>query len=203
MTNTLSRRCLALLVALAHVLLGCPPANPPLAPTPGWIERREVNLVAVPGGLVDVAGGKLLVHRVDLVLDTRLGRETLGAVYDSASGLWRWSFESQYDGSIFVDESGATFTVGSLAPGAALPGTHWVKLDATRMATKGGLVHEYGADHRLAARYWRSDPYPRIVQRSALVAGAPRVREIDQCTSASACRSTGPPGRSRTPAGRC
>jgi RHS repeat-associated protein len=187
MTTAPSRRRFALLLALAQLLLGCPPANPPLAPSVGWIERREPNFVGVPGGLVDVAGGKLLVHRTDLELDTRLGRETLGAVYDSAGGLWRWSFESQYDGAIFVDESGASFAVASLAPGAAIPGSHWIKLDATRMATKGGLVHEYGTDRRLAARYWRSDPYPRVVQHRTPIAGAPRVTAIEQCTSAAAC----------------
>jgi RHS repeat-associated protein len=187
MARHASRRGFALLLALAQLLLGCPPPNPPLAPVAGWVERREPNLAAVPGGFVDVAGGEFLVTRTDLVLDTRLGRETLGAVYDSASGVWRWSFESSYDGAIFTDESGASFAVASLAPGAAIPGTHWVKLDATRMKTKGGLVHEYGADHRLVARYWSSDPYPRIVQRYTLLAGAPRVTAIEQCTSASAC----------------
>jgi RHS repeat-associated protein len=187
MTRTASRRGFALLLALAQLLLGCPPPNPPLAPVAGWVERREPNLAAVPGGFVDVAGGKFLVSRTDLVLDTRLGREVLGAVYDSATGLWRWSFESSYDGTLFSDESGASFAVASLASGAAIPGTHWVKLDATRMKTKGGLVYEYGPDHRLAARYWSSDPYPRIVQRYTLLAGAPRATQIEQCTSASAC----------------
>jgi RHS repeat-associated protein len=187
MAPTASRRVFALLLALAQLLLGCPRPNPPLAPVAGWVERREPNLVAVPGGFVDVAGGKFLVQRTDLVLDTRLGREVLGALYDSVAGVWRWSFESSYDGAIFTDESGASFAVASLAPGAAVAGTHWVKLDATRMKTKGGLVHEYGADQRLAARYWSSDPYPRIVQRSTLIAGAPRVTAIEQCTSASAC----------------
>lgn len=182
-----ARRTGAALLALAQLLLGCPPANPPLAPVTGFRERCEPNFVAVPGGLVDVAGGKLVVQRTDLVLDTRLGREVLGAVYDSAAGAWRWSFESRYDGATFVDESGASFAVGALAAGAAIPGTWWVKLDATRMATKGGLVHEYGAGGLLAARYWASDPYPRIVLRAASVAGAQRIVAMDQCTAAAAC----------------
>ena len=182
-----ARRAFAALLALAQLLLGCPPANPPLAPAVGFSERREPNLVAVPGGVVDVAGGKLLVSRTDLVLDTRLGREALGAVYDSAAGAWRWSFDSRYDGATFVDESGASFAVAALAAGAAIPGTWWVKLDATRMKTKGGLVHEYGAGGLLAARYWASDPYPRIRLRTATVAGALRVTAIDQCTAATAC----------------
>jgi RHS repeat-associated protein len=182
-----ARRTLAALLALAQLLLGCPPANPPLAPALGYRERCEPNLVAVPGGLLDVAGGKLLVQRTDLVLDTRLGREVLGAVYDSAAGAWRWSFESRYDGATFVDESGASFAVGALAAGAAIPGTWWVKLDATRMKTKGGLVHEYGAAGLLAARYWASDPYPRIRVRTATVGGALRIVAMDQCTAATAC----------------
>jgi RHS repeat-associated protein len=181
------RRTLGALLALAQLLLGCPPANPPLLPSAGLPERRATNLVAVPGGFVDVAGGKLLVRRVDLELDTRLGREPLGAVYDSAAGAWRWSFDSRYDGASFVDETGASFAVGALAPGAALPGTVWVKLDAARIKTKGGLVHEYGAGGLLAARYWASDPYPRLRYRAATVAGALRITAIEQCTSASAC----------------
>ena len=182
-----SRRALAGWLALAQLLLGCPPANPPLSAVAGLAERRELNLVAVPGGAVDVAGGKLLVRRIDLELDTRLGREALGAIYDSAAGGWRWSFESHYDGATFVDESGASFAVAALAPGAALPGTAWVKLDATRMKTKGGLVHEYGAGGLLTARYWASDPYPRLRHRATTVAGALRVTAIEQCTSGSAC----------------
>jgi RHS repeat-associated protein len=181
------RTPLAALLALSQLLLGCPTSNPPLAPTPGTTERREPNLVAVPGGLVDVAGGKLLVHRTELVLDTRLGPEALSAVWDSAAGAWRWSFESRYDGSQFVDDTGAAFAVGGLAPGAAVAGTWWVKLDGARMKTKGGLVHEYGAGGLLAARYWASDPYPRIVHRSTSVAGALRTTRIEQCTAASAC----------------
>jgi RHS repeat-associated protein len=182
-----ARAPLAALLALAQLILGCPPWSPPLVPTPGTTERREPNLVAVPGGVVDVAGGKLLVHRTELVLDTRLGPEALSAVWDSAAGAWRWSFESRYDGSSFVDDTGAAFAVGGLAPGAAVAGTWWVKLDAARMKTKGGLVHEYGAGGLLAARYWASDAYPRIVHRSATVAGALRTTQIEQCTAASAC----------------
>jgi RHS repeat-associated protein len=182
-----SRRTFAVLLALAQLLLGCPRSNPPLAPSSGFVERRELNLVAVPGGFVDLAGGNLLIRRTDLELDTRLGRESLGAVYDAASGRWRWSFESHYDGAIFVDESGASFAVAGLAAGAAVPGTQWVKLDATRMKTKGGLVHEYGAGGLLAARYWSSDPHPRIRHASAVVAGTLRPTALEQCTSASAC----------------
>jgi YD repeat-containing protein len=182
-----SQRTLAALLVLVQLLLGCPPPNPPLPPVVGLVERRELNLVAVPGGFVDVAGGKLLVRRSDLVLDTRLGREELGAIYDSASLRWRWSFESSYDGATFVDESGASFAVASLANGAAIPGTYWVKLDATRVQTKGGLVHAYGAGGLLVERYWSSDPYPRIRHRSTTIAGGLRITAIEQCSGATAC----------------
>jgi RHS repeat-associated protein len=143
--------------------------------------------VAVPGGLVDVAGGNLLIERTDLVLDTRLGREVMGAIYDGASGRWRWSFESAYDGAIFTDASGARHTVATLPAGAAIPGTHWVKVDATRMKTKGGLVSEYGASGLLTARYWSSDPELRIEHRSTLLAGQLRITEIEQCSGSSPC----------------
>jgi RHS repeat-associated protein len=186
-TRSHSHRAVALLVALAQLLLGCPPANPPLSPAVGLVERREPNFVAVPGGVVDVAGGNFLVSREDLVLDTRLGRDVFGAIYSGGAAAWRFHFESSYDGATFVDETGASFAVGALAPGAAIPGTHWVKLDASRIKTKGGLVHEYDASGQLAARYWASDPYPRIRYLRQVVAGAPRVSAIEQCTSASAC----------------
>ncbi len=186
-SRPLPLRAFAVLLAVVQLLLGCPPPNLPLAPAVGLVERRLVNGVAVPGGFVDVAGGNFFVRRTDLVLDTRLGQESLGALYDLASGRWRWSFESRYDGATFVDESGASFPVGGLAPGDAVPGTFWVKLDASRMKTKGGLVHEYGGDGLLAARYWASDAYPRIRNLTTLLAGAARVTAIQQCTSASAC----------------
>jgi RHS repeat-associated protein len=182
-----ARAAFVLLLVAAQILLGCPPANPPLDPVAGLPERRSRNLVAVPGGFVDVAGGKLLVRRNDLELDTRLGRESIGAVYDAVAGAWRWSFDSRYDGATFVDDTGASFAVAALAPGAAIPGTTWVKLDAARMKTKGGLVHEYGAAGLLAARYWASDPYPRIRQQTASIAGALRISAIEQCTGATSC----------------
>jgi RHS repeat-associated protein len=187
MPTTKLRQPLAALLAVSQLLLGCPPSNPPLAPVPGTPERREPNLLAVPGGVVDVAGGKLLVHRTELVLDTRLGPDAVSAVWDSAAGAWRWSFDSRYDGSVFVDETGAAFAVGGLAPGTALAGTWWVKVDGARMKTKGGLVQEYGAGGLLAARYWSSDPYPRIVHRAATVAGTLRITHVEQCTAASTC----------------
>jgi len=182
-----SQRSLAALLVFLQLLFGCPAPNPPLSPVAGLAERRELNLVAVPGGYVDVAGGKLLVRRSDLVLDTRLGREELGAIYDSKSLRWRWSFESSYDGTTFVDESGASFAVAALANGAAIPGTYWVKLDATRIMTKGGLIHVYGAGGLLVERYWSSDPYPRIRHQNTTLAGALRTTAIEQCTSSSAC----------------
>ena len=57
-----------------------------------------------------------------------------------------------YDGQNFLDDSGAVHDVSLLADGDAIPGTHWVKLDAQRVKTKGGLVHHFNADsHRLLA----------------------------------------------------
>jgi YD repeat-containing protein len=60
-----------------------------------------------------------------------------------------------------------------------------VRVDGRTLKTKGGLVHEFDAAGRLAAVRWSSAPYPRLEYRSALVAGASRVIELHQWTSAS------------------
>ena len=76
--------------------------------------------------------------------------------------------------------------MAALAPGAAIPGTAWVKLDATRMKTKGGLVHEYGAGGRSRLATGRAIR-TRVPPPRDTVAGALRVTAIEQCTSGSAC----------------
>jgi RHS repeat-associated protein len=147
----------------------------------------ELARVAVPGGHVSAAGGNYFHARSDLSLDTRLGPFTLGAVYNSAWG-WTFSLDATYKSGTLRDATGASIPLGTLVAGAAAPGTHWVKLDATRVKTKGGLVHEFDpVTGRLVATHWSSSPYPRLRFVQAQVGGQWRTSAVEQCTAASAC----------------
>ncbi|HKJ25882.1 MAG TPA: RHS repeat domain-containing protein, partial [Myxococcota bacterium] len=178
--------CLLLLVAAGSGLVGCPPSPPPAA-RPGLYPHEAEARVAVPGGVVSVAGGTLHVARRLLEIDTRLGPLPLDARYDSVAGGWRWSFELELRDGVFTDASGASFDVAGVADGAVVSGTDWVKLGAGRMKTRGGLVHEFDAAGRLAEVHWRSDAYPRIRHATGMVGGEVRVVAIEQCTAPSAC----------------
>jgi RHS repeat-associated protein len=167
----------ALLAAFQGV--GCP-SGAPLGPAAGVPEYQQAGLVAVPFGLVNTAGGNLILRRTDVELDSRLGPVALGATWNSADGLWRRSFELSYDGATFVDAGGARFAVAGVAAGRAVPGSVWVKLDDRTLATKGGLVHEFDGSGRLAAIHWSSGAYPRLEYRRDVVAGASRVTELWQ-----------------------
>ena len=105
-------RVLALVAALPTAWLGCD-VSPSLAPSPGVLEYQRSGFVSVPGGSVNGAGGNLIVERLDLSTDTPLGTQQLGAVYNAASGAWRWGFEQRYDGSLFIDSSGAEHDVSA------------------------------------------------------------------------------------------
>jgi RHS repeat-associated protein len=182
----------ALLAALATVPLltagdQCPTSGP-LAPASGAPEYQAPALVAVPGGWVHVAGGNLLVRRTDLSIDTRLGPHEVTAVYDGKAGAWLWSFDVSYDGATFVDEGATRHALGGLADGAPVPGTAWTRLDARRVATRGGLVYRFDvSSHRLLSITWRGSALPelRFVQEPD-GAGGFRTDRVDQCT-ASGC----------------
>jgi len=159
-----------------------------LAATPGSSRFQEPGLVSVPGGLLNAAGGNLLVRRVDLAIDTKLGPWEIGAVYNSKTHRWLWSFDTRYDGTSFVDPSGALHEdLWYVAAGALVPGSVWIKVDASRMQSVGGLVHDFDATGRLAAVHWASDPYPRLEHVAQPIAGTPRTTEIRQCGSPGAC----------------
>jgi len=155
----------------------------------GLPEFQQLALRPVPGAgaVVNVVARNLLVFRTDLSLDTRLGTHNLGATYNAATGAWLWTFDITYDGATFVDDTGARFDTSALAPGEAIPGTHWVVVDGATLKTKGGLVHAFDAAGRLAAVRWASASWPRIVFVSEPVAGAPHTTRIDQCTAPDAC----------------
>jgi RHS repeat-associated protein len=173
------------LATLAAIGFACLPAQ--LTPTPGLLELTEVARMPVPGGHVNTAGGNYFHAAASLSLDTRLGEYSLGAVYNSAWG-WTFGVDASYKNGTLRDATGARMPLASLANGAAAPGTHWVKLDATRVKTKGGLVHEFDAGtSRLAAIHWSSAPYPRLVFVPVQIGALTRTARIEQCTSASAC----------------
>jgi len=175
--HSLSGRALALLIALSLPTLGFRVGRV-LPPRSGIFEYQTPNLVTVPGGAVNAAGGNLIVQREDISLDTPLGRVAIGAVYNSGSGAWQWSHHIWYDGATFVDATGASHVVLDLEDGAPIRGTVWVKVDADTIRTKGGLEHHFRSDGSLEHVRWATLDYPRITY------GAD---EIAQCMGAGAC----------------
>ncbi len=175
-----------LLCALGGALLfACVAAQ--LPPRAGLVDFTELTRVPVPTGHVNAAGGNFHHQRVDLSLETRLGPFAIGAVYDSASG-WLASVDVTYKDQTLRDASGASLTLASLANGAAVPGTRWVKLDETQVKTKGGLVHEFDATTgRLLVQRYASASYPRLRFVQVRIGSQTRTRAVDQCTSATAC----------------
>ncbi len=168
---------------------GCVPGGA-IAPQPGVLQYRLPLMLDVPEGQVNLAGGNLLHRRVDLSIDTLFGSLDVGPVYNSATGQWQWPFEMSYDGQTFLDDSGAVHDLSLLADGDAIPGTHWVKLDAQRVKTKGGLVHHFDADsHRLLAITGVDGVRPALVFfGEAAGAGGVRTRAVSQCRGSNVCR---------------
>jgi RHS repeat-associated protein len=159
--HSLAERALAWLMIAAMFGTGCVLAPVP-APVPGLPEFQGLGVVAVPGGLYNVAGRNLMLQRADVSVDTRiLAGTAIGATYNSATASWHWSYEMRFDGDTFVDHQGAVYDVATLADGAAVPGTYWVRVDGDTVKTKGGLVFDFDAQGQLQAEYWSSDPYPR------------------------------------------
>ena len=164
---------------------------PPFAmsPEPGVLEYRRPLLLELPGGRANVGGGNLLIPRIDLTLDTLFGTLEVGATYNSASRRWLWPFEMTYDGETFEDSSGAVHDLSSLADGDAIPGTHWVKVDAGKVKTKGGLVYHFGAfNHRLVALTGTDGMRPALVFFSAHIAGSVRTTTVSQCRFVNYCQ---------------
>ena len=180
------RRSIVLVLACG-LLVGNGPCGGPgkLAPRIGILAHEVSYLVDVANGVsVNLVGGNVAVRRTDFSLDTRLGTWSLGATYHSASGSWHHSWDMTYDGSVFVDDTGAVLGIGVLPDGARVPGTRWVRIDASRVKTLGGVVFEFDASGRFASAYWGDDTYPRLsVARDA----SGRIETIDQCSSVAQC----------------
>ena len=174
------------LLASALVWIGCPAQSPP-PPRPGLTPFEAVARVAVPGGWVSTTGGSLELSRRLLRIETRLGPLPLDGFYSSARKAWRWSFQLDLLDGQFVDASGAEYDVSTLADGAVVPGTDWIKLDPARMKTRGGLVYLFDGSGRLSAIHWSSDDYPRIHFVTGLVGAAVHVVAVEQCTAPASC----------------
>ncbi len=183
----------ALLVA-ALLAAGCALIAGP-QPRPGLFDYQAALHRPVPGGIVNVAGGNLVVPRVDLTLDTVFGRHVVGAHYNSTSfdgvgpGRWTWSFEMTYDGSIFVDETGARHVLRDVAAGAAVPGTHWVKIDSYRIKTKGGLQYTFHpGTHQLYRISWAGgEAWPHVAFVADPALGDGRPGSVVQCRGIGNC----------------
>src|SRR3990172_5824987 len=177
LTHSILGRSLALSMILSLLSAGCTSGF--LAAVPGLPDYQAFGVIPVPGGLVNAVGANFMIVRNDLSLDTPVRKQVFGATWNSANGDWHWTHEVRYDGTTFVDPTGAIFDVSAVANGAAIPGTYWVKLDASAIKTKGGLAYHFDAQARVDHVAWTSNTYPRLtyVWSAASVA-------IRQCTSA-------------------
>ncbi len=190
----MSRIRFSFLVALSLLALGssCPPSHP-LSPRPGLYDYESPARLATPGGIINLTDGNLVLRRVDLDIETRLGTQWIGQYYNSADGRWRWSHEFFYDGVAFVDASGAAYPVDGIGSGETIPGSSWVIENPTpgagprEIKTKGGLVHEFGFAGELTALHWSSGEYPRIEYERILVSGTDALGEIRQCIAPGDC----------------
>ncbi|HEX2486378.1 MAG TPA: RHS repeat domain-containing protein, partial [Myxococcota bacterium] len=172
---------LAALAASAALAAGCPGRVP--APAAGAPDYQASAFVDVPFARLNAAGGNLVVARRDLDFDTRLGTLALGATWNSTARAWRWSFEVEYDGAALVDASGARYAVAGVPDGAAIPGSVWVRLGSRTLRSKGGLVHEFDGEGRLAAVRWASGATPRIEYRRGATPAGPRLLELVQVSA--------------------
>lgn len=170
-------RALALGLCMLLGPLACVPA-PVVGPAPGLVEYRVHGLIAVPGGFVDAVGGNLMLRGVGISIDTPLGTQRVESTWNAVPGAWQWSHQVRYDGASFREASGALIDASGVADGAPIPGTGWVRVDATTLRTRGGLAWHFRADGSLEHLRWASLDYPRITFTAT---------QIAQCVAASAC----------------
>ena len=95
------------------------------------------------------------------------------------------------DHPVLLDETGAVHNVSALAAGQAVPGTSWVKLDATTMKTRGGLRYQFAANGRPQNVRWTSATLPRLDFVQATQGdGQLHTSRIDQCPGGGAACTT-------------
>jgi RHS repeat-associated protein len=183
--RSLSKKGLAVLLIYTMATLGCHPSGT-LAPTPGAPDYQNAGFVLVPGARINAANGNLLIERSDIEIDTILGTQSVSATYNSASGEWMWNFEASYDGSEFIDPSGAVYQIGALADGSPIAGSAWVRRDNTTIESKGGLAYHFDSSGRIDHVHWSTLAYPRIRHIRSEVLGVGFLT-LSQCTQAVAC----------------
>jgi RHS repeat-associated protein len=160
-----------------------------LGPVSGIAAYHAPGSYELPKGLeIDTVARSVVLTRTDLTVDTHLGAWPISASYDgtthTTSRRWRFNFETTYDGATFVDPTGATHAIGALPNGSQIPGTHWIKLDADRIKTLGGLVYEFCSGAHLLRVYWDGHPEVRLqMVLRTLAGGGQRIETITQCLS--------------------
>ncbi len=184
-THSIPARIVSLLLSMLVAMLGCRPTGT-LDPFPGAPDYEAVNFIAVPGAWVNVAGGNLLVRRVDMTLDTLFGTQEIAASYNSASGEWLWNFQIRYDGLSFLDPTGAVYSTDAVADGQPIPGSIWVKADVDTIETKGGFAFHFTPSGDIDHVRWKTLDYPRIQYTPSQVGGIDFVT-LEQCPSAAVC----------------
>ncbi|MGH0037301.1 MAG: RHS repeat domain-containing protein [Myxococcota bacterium] len=169
------------LALLAVTLLGSRCGDGAITPVAGTPDYQRAAVVEVPGAEINLATANLTVERTDLVVDSQLGRQRVGAVWNSADRAWRWSFELHFDGTVFTDATGARHDAAAVPPGGALPGTHWVVVSGNALKTKGGLLHRFDvASGQLAEVRWTSSALPRLLFEYGDTEAGLRLRRIVQ-----------------------
>ena len=123
---------------------------------------EEIAVIDVPGGRVNAIGGNLLIQRTDMELETVLGSWSVGASWNSSTGVWLWNHQITWDGSVFRDDSGAEHDLSALADESPVPGTHWTRVNADTVRTRGGLEFHFDGSGSLESVNWRSGAYPRL-----------------------------------------
>jgi YD repeat-containing protein len=143
--------------------------QPFIAPESGLVDYQRYGWIELPGldhvAVHSTPAANLIVKRVDVGLDTPLGRLELGAVYNSAHPLWLWSWDVRCDDIRFVDPSGARFDLRRQSDGMAIPGTHWVRHGPRTMQSKGGRIWHFDGGGRIAHITAGSLPAPRLHHR--------------------------------------
>ena len=161
LATSIAGRALALLLAIGVATPGCRVGRT-LGPSSGIPEFQLAGSIPVPGGTVNAAGGNLMVERLDLSMDTILGTLEIRSTYNATSGDWLWSFQVTYDGTSFLDPTGARHDVSAVSDGSSIAGTVYVKADHDTIETKGGLAFHFDANGQLAHMAWKTVAYPRL-----------------------------------------
>jgi YD repeat-containing protein len=172
---------IALLLASLSIPPACGPQNqtpPPIPPpTPGLIEYQAPGLVKLPELIgttaVNAMGCNLILIRGDATIDTQVGSWEILRAYSSATG---WTFgptSALYFGSTFVDQTGASYTVGT----GPIEGSPYVAGGAATIRTKDGRAMEFSGG-TLASVHWLGIAYPRLTFNAGT---------MQQCTDAKTC----------------